>query len=527
MEGTVASARVLVGQFILEANSFAPGSTTVADFEPAGLYRGPELRRDRLTETNELTAAWDVLASAGVDLVPTIRAWAAARPPLDPAAWQEIRDSILFAADQSIDGVFLSLHGASLAHGQDDPEGDLLARLRDRLRPGVPIAISLDCHAGWTRAMEEGCDIATAYRTVPHVDMPRTGAQAARLLVGALRDEIAPVVRSAPLAMIAPADRQDDAHPLFAELMGLADQSEREPGILAAAFLPSHPWRDVPELGWAAIATADGDPTIASRVAGAIADAVWEQRRWFTGGSRLPVRDALRVALEGPPPVVIADVGDSPTGGAPGDSTELLRVALEHQDRSIWLAITDPTAAAQAQAAGTGARLAMHVGSGVRGAYNERVEVTAQVVAIPEGRVTYCGPYARGMTSDMGATALLSVGRIRIVVHSQQVMEIDPAPYLAAGLNPQEAEVLQAKSHVSYRAGYASVTDRSVVADTHGPTSANLPRMRYSRRPRPLFPFEDPGQRDPAPVATGRPPPAGPMRHGGPLQSERRHGVLD
>jgi microcystin degradation protein MlrC len=492
-----AGARILVGQFFLEANSFASGSTTLADFEPAGLYVGDELRRERLPEGGELAAAWDILAARGAVIVPAIRAFAAARPPMAPQAWATISDAIVSRAAGDIDGVYLALHGAALAHGVDDPEGELLQALRGRLRPGVPIAVSLDCHAGWTPAMEAGCDIATAYRTVPHTDLIRTGSQAAGLLVRALEGEIRPVIRSARLAMIGPADRQDSGDPRFAGLMGLASDAEARDGILAAAVLPSHPWRDVPELGWGVIVTTDDDAALAASTAAAIADALWDERRWFIGGRRPGIADALERALEGPAPVIVADSGDSPTGGALGDSTELLRVALAHRDRGIWLALTDAAAAKEAHRAGIGSAIALEVGSGGAGAYNERTLIEATVAALPDGALTYSGPFARGVTDDMGRSAVLAMDAIRVVLHSRPVMEIDPSPYVAAGLDPSHAEVLQAKSHVSFRAGYAHLTDRAVVADTPGPTMADLTRMPYVRRPRPLFPFEDPSERDP------------------------------
>jgi microcystin degradation protein MlrC len=489
-------ARILIGQFLLEANSFAPGSTALKDFEPAGLYIGDAFRREMLPETGELTAGWDILAGAGAELVPTIRALAVARPPLTVESWVKIREAILSRADDSIDGVFLSLHGASLAHGVDDPEGELLGLLRKRLRPGVPVAISLDCHAGWTAAMEKGCDIATAYQTVPHTDMSRTGAQAASLLLRTMRGEIRPVVRSARIAMVAPADRQDVADPTFGRLMGIAHSAERQPGILAAAFLPSHPWRDVPELCWGAIATADGDAAAAERVTGEIADEVWAYRHWFTRGTRFTMAVALQQALEGPPPVVIADAGDSPTGGALGDSTELLRVATRFPGRRIWMAVTDAPATKRARDAGIGNRISLSIGSGALGSYNAKTEIEADVLGLPDGHFTYLGPYARGVTADLGDAALVGIGEVRIILHARQVLEFDPSPFIAAGLDPVAAEVLQAKSHVTYRAGYAHVTDRFVVADTPGPTAADLTLLPYQRRPTPLFPFEDPSMRD-------------------------------
>ncbi|CAN5669340.1 hypothetical protein BH23CHL8_BH23CHL8_16730 [soil metagenome] len=172
-------------------------------------------------------------------------------------------------------------------------------------------------------------------------------------------------------------------------------------------------------------------------------------------------------------------------------------MALGHAERRIWLAVTDPAATAQAREAGVGARVRLTIGPGAQGAHDAATQVDADVLALPDGRLSYVGPYARGVTRDMGETALLGIGQLRIVLHARQLMEIDPAPYIAAGLDPREAEVLQAKSHVSYRAGYAGVTDRSVVADMPGPTAADLMLLPNARRPRPLFPFEDPPGRDP------------------------------
>ena len=110
-----------------------------------------------------------------------------------------------------------------------------------------------------------------------------------------------------------------------------------------------------------------------------------------------------------------------------------------------------------------------------RGAhYNERTAVEGRVEGLPDGRLTYSGPFARGVTGDMGRSAVLGIGRVKVVLHSRSVMEIDPSPFVAAGLDPMQADVLQAKSHVSFRAGYADVTDRAVVADTPGPTMIDL-----------------------------------------------------
>ena len=483
------SRRVAVGQFLLEANTFSPLRSDLDIFEPAGFLQGRELVRERLPD-DELAAAWDVLSDRGYTLVPTVRAWAGAGPPLTAAAFAGIMSAIVEPMAPSLGGVLLSLHGASAADGVDDPEGEILEEVRRRVGDNVPIAVTLDCHAGLTDRMLANADIITGYRTVPHVDLVRTGAQGARLLADAMQGLIHPVVRHTAIPMLAPADRQSNELEPFRSLMDGCTAAEERPGVLATAFFPSHPWRDVPELGWSTCCTADADAELAAETAADLAAAVWAARQEMIGGHRPPLDRALAEALEGPAPFVVADAGDSPSGGSPGDSTELLRLAGQMTDRAIWLTVQDSEAAEAAEAAGVGATVRVRLGRGAAGEYNQTTLLEAEVVAVPDGRFAYTGSLAVGKTGDLGTAAVLAAGRMRVVVHSQTVMVIDPAPYVAAGLNPAQSEVLQAKSHVSYREGFAPITTRSVVANTAGPTAADLTLLPYRRRPVPLFPFE-------------------------------------
>lgn len=486
--------RVLVGQFLLEANSFAPGSTTLEDFSHAGLYFGAQLTRERLPSGGELAAAWDVLTGQGCTIVPSIRAYFGAGPAASAEAWCAIRDAVLQQAEQGVDGVYLALHGAALAEGADDPEGELLEGVRARVGASVPIAVSLDCHAGWTPRMERSCDIATAYGTVPHTDLTRTGAEAARLLVAAMRREIRPVTRGAHVPMIAGAIRQDSGTPEFRSILEAARSHEQRPGVLAAAVLPSHPWRDVPELSWSAIATTDGDPDLAASVARELAHGLWIHRVWMSTSDGSPIDGAIAEALRLPAPVVLADAGDSPTGGSLGDSTELLRAALraglDHGPGETWMMITDAIAVQQARSVAPGSVVSVEIGAGAPGAFNQRVRVDGEVLRHLDGAFTYSGPFAGGVTANMGASSVLRLGQMHVVLHERSVMEIDPSPLVHAGMDPQRTRIMQAKSHVSFRAGYEGTARSFVVADTLGPTAMTLKNLPYRRRPRPLYPFE-------------------------------------
>jgi microcystin degradation protein MlrC len=484
-------ARILVGAFALEANSFAPGSTTIADFVEQVWAVGDDVTPDALGPHSELHAAWDVLSAHEIDVVPSIVAWSAPRQPLDPEVLDAIVGHVLARCDEQLAGAYLMLHGAAIAHGEDDPEGLLLAALRGRLGPDRPIAISLDCHANLTPRMTAAVDIVTSYRTCPHIDTRRTGEQAARLLVAALNGDVQPVVSFAAQPMITPPQLHDNELEPFRTLMRRCTDLEQRPGILAVGLLPVQPWIDVPGLSWKAVVTSDNDPELGQQIAEELIAEAWVVRERFLDGAAPGIDEALEIALSGEAPYVVADAGDSTNGGAIGDSTELLRAALRRNGGArVLLSIADPVAAATAFAAGAGAKIKLSLGHGGAGEYNERAAVDAEVVATFDGSFAYTHPVNAGYRASTGPAALVRCGSIDVVAHTRSVGVIDPAIYEALGADPRDYHVIQAKSHVSYRTGFDPVTSRSVVASTGGPTTADLTRLDFRKRPHPLFPFE-------------------------------------
>jgi microcystin degradation protein MlrC len=288
--------------------------------------------------------------------------------------------------------------------------------------------------------------------------------------------------------MITPPELHDSSRDPFRRLMALNDEAEAA-GMLASALLPVQPWVDVPGVSWKTVVTADGDAAAAQRGADRIADEAWSERQVCLGAQRLPARDALAAAVALEAPVVFADAGDATNGGAVGDSTELLRAALPQQER-VLLSLRDAAAARQAVAAGAGAHVQLVLGTGEDGAYNERTAIDADVLAVFDGDVVYTHPVNRGYRAATGPAALVRAGSVDVVVHSRSVGVIDPALYETLGAHPADYAVLQAKSHVSFKAGFEHLTDRSVIADTPGPTSCDLTTLPFRRLPRPLFPFE-------------------------------------
>ena len=67
-------------------------------------------------------------------------------------AYERMRDEILgqLKAALPVDGAVFNLHGAMVAHGYDDCEGDFLERVRALVGPKAVIGVELDPHCHLT-----------------------------------------------------------------------------------------------------------------------------------------------------------------------------------------------------------------------------------------------------------------------------------------------------------------------------------------------------------------------------------------
>ena len=84
-----------------------------------------------------------------------------------------------------VDAVLLNLHGAMVADGYDDCEGDILARVRAIVGPGVPVGAELDPHCHVTPLMVEQATALVLYKEFPHTDFAARAEDLFRLIVDA------------------------------------------------------------------------------------------------------------------------------------------------------------------------------------------------------------------------------------------------------------------------------------------------------------------------------------------------------
>jgi microcystin degradation protein MlrC len=356
----------------------------------------------------------------------------------------------LLRAAGPVDAVLVSLHGATLAVGEDDCCGALLAGLRAVVGPSVPIVATLDMHGNPTRRMAAAADGLVAYKTYPHHDFVERGRQAASIALAAARGEVHPVTElvTIPLRL--------GSLPLMNDLIALAVALEGEPGVLCASIMPTHPHLDVAEFHpLSAVVVADGDRPRARQLAQRLMAEAWRQRdRAVAEAPRLtPLPEAIDAALAMPPgTVVIADRLDAVTGGFPGDCPAVVAALLERgvSEPSCHI-LTDPAFVERAARAGVGGVVEGLLGGAWGGSRYVPINVSVRVRALVDGRLQKSREPQPGhlevSNTSMGPTAVGEIdGRITVVATSVPVMSTEPTVFRSVGVEPYDHRIVVTKS---------------------------------------------------------------------------------
>ncbi|HYZ33541.1 MAG TPA: M81 family metallopeptidase, partial [Crenalkalicoccus sp.] len=489
--------RLAIGGFQHESHSFAPMPTGWREFlNPGGfppLLRGPRLIETLRTTSVPSAGAIAAAEAAGAEIVPLTWCFANPAGPVTAEAFERIAALLVASLSDALeagplDGVYLELHGAMLAEGFDDAEGEVLRRVRAVVGPRVPIAASLDPHANLTAQMVALADVLVPYRTYPHVDMKAAGARATELLAGRIR-------RGSPWAR---AFRQLDfltALPMQCTLVPPMRTALEErarlaaaPGVVELGFCFGFPYADFPGCGMAISAYAE-DQAAADAAAEALAAWFVAHEPDFAGGvlpAEQGVAEAIAASRGASRPVILADTQDNPGGGGHGDTTGLLAELLRQGVEGAVLGlINDAASAAACHAAGEGARLDLSLGGRSDG---RPLAVTALVERLSDGRFVATGPMARGNPADLGPTALIRVGPagaepagVRVIVTSRKAQALDQALFTHLGVQPTGQRILALKSSVHFRADFQPIAERVIVVAAPGPVVADPAVLPFTR----------------------------------------------
>ena len=477
--------RIFTAALSTETNTFSSIPTGWSCFEEGGIERGDGMTRKG---TGGMNHVWGEMARAGGHEV--VHSLAATAPPAGRtirAVYESLRDEILDVARRSgpFDVALLYLHGAMVAGGYDDCEGDLITRLRDILGPDAIIGAELDLHCHITEAMLAGANALITYKEYPHIDIGARGRELFHLCIDAAAGQTRPVMAVHDCRMVNMFPTPEG--PMAAFVAEMKAQEGRD-GVLSLSLGHGFPWGDTADSGVRMLAVVDGDPAAAAAVARRFGERFWSLRHEVTSPG-LSIDEALDAALAAPPGLaVIADKADNTGGGAPGDSTFILRRAVERGLRDIAIGpFWDPVAVRLCHDAGEGAVILLRVGGKTGPESGDPVDLKVIVRGLHDELVQ------RGLSapSVLGKAAWVEADGIHIVLVDRRVQGFTPSLFSNAGLPLDEMRIAVVKSTAHFRAGFAPVA--SLIVTTVGPGALleDYGALPYERRPLNYWPRVD------------------------------------
>jgi len=488
--------KILSAEISHETNTFSILPTTLSLYKARRYYRGEEIAQALSGTKTEIGAHLDAAKKYGWELVQPIAAAATPGGKTPAKDWAHLSGAILEACQEGpFDGVLLSLHGAMVTEDQDDAEGNLLRRLRGKLGPDVPIAISLDIHANVSNAMARLAHIVIAYRTYPHIDQYERGMEAADLLQRAMNGEIRPrsLVWRGPVLEGLDYGRTQGGP--MSRILAHADQLRQiNPGILAITVCAGFVWADIPDAGPSVTITAHGDASRFKGVAEELMKDVWETRREITVplySLQEAMAEARKESGEGRP-LILADFTDNPGSGGYGDSVRLLEAMIHAQlDNAAFGCVPDPEAAQKCIAEGVGQEVEITLGAKIDPkTYGPSLKVRGTVEHLSDGKFIAQGPMSKGVQLSMGPTAVLRCGGVRVLVATHNMQVYDLQVFLSQKIDPRACSVVAVKSWHHFRAAFEPISRKVMLVDSGGLASRDLKRFTYHKIRRPIYPLD-------------------------------------
>jgi len=487
--------RIFAASLATETNTFAPIPTDRASFE-AAFYAAPGQHPETPTLCSSPIVALRKRAAAdGIDLVEGTATWAEPGGLVQRQTYEGLRDEILdqLRAALPVDAVVLGLHGAMVAQGYDDCEGDLLANIRAIVGPDVVIAAELDPHSHLTAKRVANSNILAAFLEFPHTDFYERGEHVVDLTIRTLKGEIKPVISTFDCRMIDVFPTSREPMRSFVDRMKAMDGKD---GILSVSLIHGFMAGDVPEMGTRVLVVTDDRKAAGDALAEKLGREVFSYR----GRTMMPqlsidggIDRALEIVASKPgKPVVIADTWDNPGGGVAGDGTLILRRMIERGVDDVAVAtIWDPIAVTFCLAAGEGARIQLRFGGKAGPDGGAPIDAMVDVVrAVPEGWQSFG---KSRVTLGPAALVRLVGTRTEVILNTNRTQTFEPDIYSNLGLDPLSKAKLLVKSTNHFHAGFAPIAAEIVYIDAGAPYPSNPRVTDYKKLARPIWPrVEDP-----------------------------------
>jgi len=448
-----------------------------------------------------------------VKLVPVAEVHFVLGGTIHARVFEHYRDIIAHGTRDALplDAVYFALHGAAAVGAPyADAEASLIRAVRQVVGDLLPCVATYDFHSNYTD-WEVSAAVPFPLNTNPHIDAFERGMEAAERLFEMMAGRIRPVTRHVRVPIIGPNigqstwshDRDEEQRLPMYRLNLLREELERTtPGLLNLTLQGGYGYSDVPYLGMCVIATADGDPALADRMARHMAQELWTRREDIrTVRPSASIDEGVRLAMQREDGLVcLVDLGDDPGSFCSADSPAVLESLIRHGAQDCALTIRDSNVIKAAMEAGIGSTLTMEVGASVDRRFYKPLRVTGRVRLIDDGNYMVVGPTHGGWGREVrkesfrevnvGPRVVLRIGDKIDAIFSERTTGKDRDFFKSVGIVLEEKRIIVVKSNQAHRASFDPIVVKTHNLDTPGTSTVNYLSLPYRHLPRPIYPID-------------------------------------
>lgn len=481
---------IVIGSIMHETNTFTPTKTDIEVFKRTQFLFGNEIIKYHLNQRSEIGGILKIFDKQGVNVIPTISAWAMPYGMVTAETYSRLKDQLLKGIKENIsklDGVLLSLHGSMRVEEIEDAEGDLLKEIRKILPAGKNLAATLDHHANVTETMVDNTDFFVGYRTHPHVDQFEVGCEAAELMVMLIKEKPKLTKSFIKLPLITPGENRSE--PII-ELAADIKRIEDDPDIFTSSYFVGYPWADVSILGASVMAVSYDNQAAAQKYAKELAEKMWGLRRDFQ--FRIySVEEAVKIGMETPgKPVLLNELCDCTLGGSSGDVVTSARYLFENDIKNtVAVGIVDPESVSLAVKAGVGSTVRLKIGGKILKEDNPPLDFEGRIKIIDENISGETSVHS-GYETLIGKVVLIEREGFEIILIEHPGKIGGPSFLEELGINPKEKDFIILKEGLNPFVTYKDTASKILMVDTPGFDRQKLRVEDYKNIIRPIYPFD-------------------------------------
>ncbi|MBC8263657.1 MAG: M81 family metallopeptidase [Anaerolineales bacterium] len=483
--------KIFIASLGTETNTFSPFLTGLRNFSETYLVRGGNHGDKPFIFAIPLVVWRRRAAERGWSVVESLCTFAQPAGITLRSVYESLRDEILadLKAAMPVDMVLLSMHGAMVAYGYDDCEGDLLAKVREIVGPDVPVGAELDLHCHLTQTMIENATAIITFKEYPHIDFAPRAKELFQIIAAAAEGKVRPCMALYDCNMIG-------VYPTTAQPMrGFVDrlkEMEGKDGVISISIGHGFPWGDVPDMGTRVLVVTDNRPQHGAALAESLGQQFFGMREQIQP-SYLTIAQALdRVLATEEGTVVLADGSDNAGGGAPSDSTFIIQALLERGVENAAVAcVWDPIAVQLAMEAGEGAQFDLRLGGKMGPMSGDPLDLRVTVRKVVPDAMQSFGHGPDKAQSRLGDAVALNANSIDIVVNSVRTQPFSPEVFTNLGIDPAQKRVLVVKSMQHFYAGFAPIAAEILYVAAPGALTPDFKALPYQKVKRNMWPLSE------------------------------------